>query len=72
LDYGLFFEIIFSKTVAPGPATQLKVTEIGSSGFTMYWCNPMPDPQCAGYWDRDVTELEVQIPDLGKFFIIVN
>jgi hypothetical protein len=51
---------------APGPATNLQVVETLNSGFSMHWCDPVPDPQCADDWNRDVQELKDE-KDIRKF-----
>ncbi len=36
-------------------------------GFSVSWCDPNDQPQCAKTWDRDITEDEHSSPDIGQY-----
>ena len=41
-------------------------------GFSVSWCDPSDEPQCAKTWDRDTVEDEDQFPDIGESLCVLD
>ena len=44
------------------------ICDILQDGFSVSWCDPNDQPQCAKTWDRDITEDSLPSQDIGKLF----
>lgn len=44
--------------LAPGPALNPAILEKTEGGFSVRWCNPQENPQCAFSWKRTVSDTE--------------
>ena len=52
----------------PQVPSQVQLLGVASDGFTIGWCDPINEPQCAKYWDMETKELPGEIGTLMMLY----